>query len=887
MSGCKYAILRIMQFILLLAIASNAASWAGQSKEVASQSTITSPVKRNILVLASYSIGRQGVELYLNSFLEELRKSGFSAENLYVHYLDHVRNPDPAFHQRQCDLLRQQSSYTRFDLVVAVQKPAVNFLLNECKDLEPDAPVIVAASLPPDRSQYGRHRFVLKHATTDLKGTMELALELFPQTKHVVVVSGNTETDRVTLALFNLELAKWKGRLTVSDTSQLGAEEILRALSTLPPHTIIIGNGLEKDAAGKTLIPIEFSRKIVEVANAPYFALYDFYLGKGAIGGSIMEVEKDGADVAKVALAILNRKFDLDKPITMLEQRAVPMFDWVQLKRWDANVESLPHNTVFINRPTTIWEQHYEMMTALVIAFAILTLTLLALLWQYRRKNTAEKALATSEERFRSLVENAPEAILVFDVEQQRVVSANSNAERLFGRNSEQLAKGSPQLIYVHGAMSEPQLRADMEDKQRKALSGTTQIFERVIRRADGQEIPCEVWLANLPSEKGHMLRASFIDITDRKKAEKEREEYQARLEVQVAERTMALSAALDQAQTANRAKSTFLSQMSHEIRTPMNAILGYAQLMQHDPMLAPQLKIHIATIERSGGHLLALINDILEVSKIEAGRVSVQARDFDLHTLLLDVASIKKMNANEKGLAFNMEIDPGVPVSIQSDPVKLSQVLNKIIGNAIKFTESGMVTVRVISHNMDENNVAISINIADTGIGIATEDQNRIFEAFEKTINTEHKPGTGLGMVISQQYARMMGGDLTLESTPGKGTTVHFTFAALRCKSVKDSAIVRDDSEMMMSGANSGVEGRRLESDNHYANEVKKLDPAVVAELIDLIECGDVFRFQKTITTHCAVPYPALYGRLDALAGKFAYEQILAILAGDPVSPD
>lgn len=275
--------------------------------------------------------------------------------------------------------------------------------------------------------------------------------------------------------------------------------------------------------------------------------------------------------------------------------------------------------------------------------------------------------------------------------------------------------------------------------------------------------------------------RALEHDLGIQAATERELQRHRNHLEELIKERTAALSVALGQAEAANRAKSIFLSNMSHEIRTPMNAILGYTQLMQRSPDLPPQIRKFADIIDKSGDHLLALINDVLEMSKIEAGRGTLQIEELNIRALMGDVHSMLKARSVEKGLAFTVNVDPAMPISIQTDSTKLRQILVNIIGNAIKFTDHGSIAVNASGVELEDGTVAIRIDIADTGPGISEQDLPKVFGAFEQTAAGRQKGGTGLGMPISRQYARMMGGDLAIDSEIGKGTTVHLNFVAQR----------------------------------------------------------------------------------------------------------
>jgi len=242
-------------------------------------------------------------------------------------------------------------------------------------------------------------------------------------------------------------------------------------------------------------------------------------------------------------------------------------------------------------------------------------------------------------------------------------------------------------------------------------------------------------------------------------------------------------------AESANRAKSTFLANMSHELRTPLNAILGFTQLMKHDPTLSAEQQENLATINQSGKHLLTLINDVLEMSKIEAGRIVLSPENFDLNALLDNLESMFHLRAGEKGLQLIFERSADVPQFIHADENKLRQVLINLLSNAIKFTQEGGVTLRVKSTTADQN-VTLHFEIEDTGVGIAEEDREHLFEPFVQTASgQESKEGTGLGLPISRQYVQLMGGSFSVKSQIDEGSLFKFTIQAQVANTVATAA--------------------------------------------------------------------------------------------------
>ncbi len=260
-------------------------------------------------------------------------------------------------------------------------------------------------------------------------------------------------------------------------------------------------------------------------------------------------------------------------------------------------------------------------------------------------------------------------------------------------------------------------------------------------------------------------------------------------LESQVKEQTSELRNANQQLVDANRAKSSFLSNMSHELRTPLNAVIGFAQLMGRDSKLTTEQRGSLGIIQRSGEHLLGLINDVLSISKIEAGRLSLYEKSFDPRFMLRSVEEMLRVRAESKNLTLWFDIAEDLPNTVKGDEGKLRQVLVNLLGNAIKFTDEGGVTLRCSWSNDGH----VHFQIEDTGVGIAEADISKLFEAFFQTEKGQQsKEGTGLGLAISRQIIRLMGGDITVKSNLGVGTIFLFDVNLSPSEDVEVQAVAR-----------------------------------------------------------------------------------------------
>jgi signal transduction histidine kinase/ActR/RegA family two-component response regulator len=421
------------------------------------------------------------------------------------------------------------------------------------------------------------------------------------------------------------------------------------------------------------------------------------------------------------------------------------------------------------------------------------------------QRQAIEDELRRSRTILQGLFESLPGLFLIFTSELK--ISAVSDAflqatmtkrEDLIGHDIFEIFPDNPDNPDATGVSN---WRASLDRARETAAPDTMAVLKYEIRRPDGV-FEERYWSPMNSPVLGADHKIEFfihrvVDVTEfvRQKPrlagndlvpltrleQMEAEIFQNSAELQAANRKLyeanvQLAEAKGDAEAANRAKSTFLSTMSHEIRTPMNAILGYAQLMLRDSSLGVDAKANLKIIGRSGEHLLTLINDVLNMSKIEAGRTELNPVTFNLSGLLNDLAAMFRLRAEAKALRFEMLAD-GVPVPyVVGDEGKIRQALINLLGNAIKFTRRGCVKLHVTLDQRSEGRLWLAAQVEDTGPGISDEELAQLFEPFSQASRGLHsQEGTGLGLAISRSCARLMGGDITVTSSPGSGSIFRF----------------------------------------------------------------------------------------------------------------
>jgi PAS domain S-box-containing protein len=401
--------------------------------------------------------------------------------------------------------------------------------------------------------------------------------------------------------------------------------------------------------------------------------------------------------------------------------------------------------------------QHFAVVQFLMLILSITGLVLGTLISE---RDRSEHRLSEEEERIRLLLESTAEAIYGVDMS-SACTFCNPAFLRLMGYESREEVLGKNAHDLLHHTRPDGRPYPAEESPLGYALLNGKKFHapDELFWRADGTSLAVEMW--SYPVMHEGELRGSvvtFLDVTERKRAEQ------------------SLHRAKEEAEAANRAKSEFLANMSHEIRTPMNGILGMTALAL-ETELKPEQREYLGMVKSSGESLLTLLNDILDLSKIEAGRFALESSDFSIEDCIEEALQPLAISAHQNGIELVWDVAADVPPFVRGDPSRLRQVLINLAGNALKFTSQGEVAIHSTCGVPGEGTIPIQFTVSDTGIGISPENQKSIFEVFSQAdmSTTRRFGGTGLGLSISQRLVKLMGGRIWVESEEGRGSRFHF----------------------------------------------------------------------------------------------------------------
>ncbi|GAV20468.1 two-component system, sensor histidine kinase and response regulator [Mariprofundus micogutta] len=485
-----------------------------------------------------------------------------------------------------------------------------------------------------------------------------------------------------------------------------------------------------------------------------------------------------------VGIFIIYRN-QVSQPLALLATRMKEMLETDPLGQWIETGERSDHPG-FERIPVESRDEVGELVSAFNELLEDLELNFEQVYSQYHD-------LKLSLHQFKEMTIATPLPIVISRIEDGQLLFHNPAALELLDDDRTEVRDKHISEYYV-----DTDSRKMLRRKLRR--DGAVTGYEFEARKMTGGKLWISASVRSIVYNGEDAYLAVLADLTERKEHEDHLRQFNEKLEETIKERTRDLKKAKNQAESSSRAKGVFLANMSHEIRTPMNAVIGLAHLVL-DTELDPIQRDYLVKMLGASEDLLAILNEILDLSKVEAGKLTMEEIDFDLSETLEKLTSIAGLKADEKGLNFIVDYPPEVPMQLVGDPLRLRQVLINLVNNAVKFTESGEIRLSIGVMEQEQDSVLLHFSVSDTGIGMSHDDLDRLFKAFSQadSSTTRRFGGTGLGLAISKHLVKLMRGRMSVDSMPGKGSTFHFTASFGLSKALQPSKVLLPEALQQM----------------------------------------------------------------------------------------
>ncbi len=707
---------------------------------------------KHILILNSYHQGYPWTDGIIKGILKTFQKEKINAE-IHIGNLDTKRIVNPEFWRTA--LMHKLKSYPPdyLDLIIVSDDNALNTLYDIGHEYHRVPTVYCGISSDPEEMKKICSIFTGVREYLPIDSNIELGLKLFPNTKHIAIVTDNSPTG----ISHRKEAEKIIQEMDLQDidiiwldgTSGLTTLELVNRLKTLPEHSIVIFSiwqigGNERYRKSQIYYPM-FS----EACNAPIFINTDVGLGSGFLGGKMSVSEIQGQLAAELGIRLLSG--ELLENVKPIDDKNEYYFDWKQLKHWGINKRMLPKEATIINRPLTIYRQYkgfFWITLGLILLLSIMFWVLFIYHFRYRhfakQRNKLIQETKDLANRYHILFEKSNNAVMLFHFDSGNILEVNEKVCELFNYTTEEL-KARSLMDYFD----------NYEQMKKNAKELIAAPFEMELKRHDESTFYAQIIMNVLEEEDNTFVYAIIYDISVRKQQEKE------------------LILAKEKAEESDRLKLAFISNISHEIRTPLNGIIGFSNLLGRENLMPEDKRKYISFINENNDTLLKLINDILEISKIETDTVPDYPEACNLNELCQNIINKERVDLP---ITVDLQLADVTNINVQVDKTKLTQVLSNLISNAKKFTQEGKI---IIGYGVKRD--MIEFFIKDTGIGIPKDMHEIVFERFTQI--DPYSKGTGLGLAISRAIVNKMGGKIWLQSQENKGTTFFFTFKYKKAK--------------------------------------------------------------------------------------------------------
>lgn len=701
--------------------------------------------ERRVLVLLSYHAGQSWTDSVMQGIREVFAPEA-PAILLHAEYLDTKRNPDPAYLDAFDALLRRKLAGFSFDLLLVSDNDALDLALRYREELYPEVPIVFCGINNFTPQMLGGNKGITGVTEEpSYRETLDLALRFHPQTREVIVVGrDDTLTERLIFEDQTKALRSLEGRVRATFWLNLPAEELQARLPQLGEGQIVMLATTVRNRAGRVLSYGESSRLVRAACSVPLYGGWDFFLGKGIVGGRLVSGFRQGRLAAEMGLNILRGADPATLPVVDTGANNVFMFDHFELRRFAIADSALPDGALIINEPPSFYpvdKREFWIFLGLMLALAVLSLLLLRANYRQKQaKNALRRALAEAEEerdRVDAILRSLADPLLLVDPG-GRILKVNAVAEGLFSS----AGAGRPLAEVVDNAR--------FRDLVEMTLKGD----------GEGSAVDLELFHPEYAAPRVFQARLFPVVGQGREGAG-----------------AVAVLQDVTRLREMDRMKSDFISTAAHELRTPITVILGFCELLASARDFSEEERQgFLQTIISRAEWLSRLVNELLDLSRLErGGTIPLQATECALDELLLPmVGQYRTLHPRH---AFSLCLPTPSP-RLTVDAVKISQVLDNLLSNAVKYSpEGGPVEIRG-----EIDGESCRLTVIDHGIGMSPQQSARMFESFYRAdFSNTAVGGLGLGMAIARGIVEAHGGHLRVESVPGMGTKVMVSLPAAR----------------------------------------------------------------------------------------------------------
>jgi signal transduction histidine kinase/ABC-type uncharacterized transport system substrate-binding protein len=718
------------------------------------------PNVKTILLLTSYPVADAVTGNFFDSFRKGLREQNMPID-CHVVELNATRKENEDRIESTFARLERSLNAGLYSVVVTLNHEAADVIMRNYDKFPHTLPVLFAGlgrmpanlkELYPNSTGIG--------IPDDIIGTLDLGLNLFPEAHHLALVADESTISEKTREEI---LSNCKRQFPQLDYQWIhtfmSKDEIQNKLAALPNESMVIFFPTH-DYANRHDENMTAFMQIFEFEQFPCLVMDDTLIGNGVIGGSVIETGQLGREAARMVAQIVNEGGARNLAVKDIKPRKI--VDYRQLNNYKGFSGRIPAGTKVVNKPDTFWTRHWRLLLHLAaVSLLVLALLLVFLGWMRRRLRARL-----------SILDSLPGRVMVLNRAETILFSSDFKTRFIKKKNA---PKKLEQITWI----DYPKISNAIHDVFQSGKQFTIEYNYKDEHRA--------VSFAPLPHNifRQDAVICFSLDNTELQNARRRAEENANR------------------AQAADKAKSFFIASVSHEIRTPLNSVIGFAELLREGGVSQEQSQEYLDAISSSANALLMLINDVLDLSKLEANQMKIITAFTDFNALCREVLLIFTFRAQENGNKLVSEVPEDLP-ELDVDNIRIRQILINLLGNAVKFTKKGTITLHV-TFTPDPGSAATGLlqcAVSDTGIGISEEDQKKLMEPFVQLSRVRDtnavKNGTGLGLSISKRLASCMNGELTCTSKPGEGSTFAVTLKAVRyrAKAVKSQSKSKPEAE-------------------------------------------------------------------------------------------